>query len=475
MDNNSLVVECGDRNRFIGYNDIYLSEVDMTSYSNNESFDREGSITSAIDYVVTEELPQMYVLEGHGEAEFSPVFREQIEFQEFGVSFIIEDVKDYGQYGLNSPSCTIHIETSDGQFEILLGDYSDMDSERYVSIGDGNVYLVKNDPMDDFEIKLCDLILHDEVPKFDSAEEIQFAGTENYHIVHQENSDTAYSEEDVYFVKKENDYQPLDTDHVENYLQAVKDTTLKNYVAYNASEGDLATYGLEDPDLEITVQYTIQNDEEQETGSFAFSIARDPKGKQKEEKSSDNEPEKSEEITAYARVGDSRIIYKITGEDYKTLMSAPYDELRHQKVLPVAFEDIYQVDISLEGKNYTLSADKKKKKTVWSYKDEELKIDKFKRALMALKTSDFEVDRPEGKEEISLTLHLENENYPEFRVDLYRHDFLFILLSWLGMGMFIHVGFRKTVDKPGVFAWTLHSDLWFWSNHCSLVNGSGTG
>ena len=363
----------------------------------------------------------------YDEDEAFPVDEEKImklleQFQEFGVSFIIEDVKDYGQYGLNSPSCTIHIETSDEQFEILLGDYSDMDSERYISIGDGNVYLVKDDPMDDFEIKLSDLILHDEVPKFDGAEEIQFAGTENYHIVHQENSDMAYSEEDVYFVKKENDYQPLDTDHVEDYLQAVKDTTLENYVTYNASDGDLATYGLEDPDLEITVQYTIQNDEEQETGSFAFSIARDPKEKEKTEKSSDEEPEKSEEITAYARVGDSRIIYKITGEDYKTLMSASYDELRHQKVLPVAFEDIYQVDISLEGKNYTLSADKKKKKTVWSYKDEELKIDKFKRALMALKASDFEVDRPEGKEEISLTLHLENENYPEFRVDLYRDD-----------------------------------------------------
>jgi len=78
--NNSLIVECGERSRFIGYDDIYLTEVNMSSNSSNStSFDGEGAITSAIDYVVTEELPQLYVLEGHGEAELSTAFSEQIE------------------------------------------------------------------------------------------------------------------------------------------------------------------------------------------------------------------------------------------------------------------------------------------------------------------------------------------------------------------------------------------------------------
>ena len=79
VQNNSLVVECGDKYRFIGYDDIYLYETDMYSYSYNASFDGEGAITSAIDYVVSEELPQVYVLEGHGEAELPSVFSEQVE------------------------------------------------------------------------------------------------------------------------------------------------------------------------------------------------------------------------------------------------------------------------------------------------------------------------------------------------------------------------------------------------------------
>ena len=76
--NNSLVVECGSKSRYIAYDDIYLQEVDYTTYSYATSFDGEGAITSAIDYVVSDELPQLYVLEGHGEAELSSVFSDQL-------------------------------------------------------------------------------------------------------------------------------------------------------------------------------------------------------------------------------------------------------------------------------------------------------------------------------------------------------------------------------------------------------------
>ena len=79
VQNNSLIVECGDRYRYIGYEDIYIQEADLYSYNYNVSFDGEGAITSAIDYVVTEDLPRMYLLEGHGEAELPQSFAEQIE------------------------------------------------------------------------------------------------------------------------------------------------------------------------------------------------------------------------------------------------------------------------------------------------------------------------------------------------------------------------------------------------------------
>lgn len=77
--NNSLIVECGEKSRYISYNDIYLTDVDYTTYSYVYSFDGEGAITSAIDYVISDELPKVYTLEGHGEAELPAEFRTQIE------------------------------------------------------------------------------------------------------------------------------------------------------------------------------------------------------------------------------------------------------------------------------------------------------------------------------------------------------------------------------------------------------------
>lgn len=77
--NNSLIVECGDKSRYISYNDIYLTDVDYTTYSYVYSFDGEGAVTSAIDYVVSQELPKVYLLEGHGEGDLPDEFRTQIE------------------------------------------------------------------------------------------------------------------------------------------------------------------------------------------------------------------------------------------------------------------------------------------------------------------------------------------------------------------------------------------------------------
>lgn len=86
VQNNSLVVECGERSRFISYGDIYLYETNMSSYSYDVSFDGEGAITSAIDYVVSEDLPKIYVLEGHGETELPAAFNEQLEKENIELS-----------------------------------------------------------------------------------------------------------------------------------------------------------------------------------------------------------------------------------------------------------------------------------------------------------------------------------------------------------------------------------------------------
>jgi len=366
----------------------------------------------------------------YDEDEAFPVSEERIEellgqFETFGVSFVIEDVEDFGQYGLENPACTIDLTTEDQSYQVLLGNYSNMDSKRYVSIGDGNVYLVQNDPLDYFDTGLRDMIDNDEIPSFDKIIGALFAGAENCNIRYEEDSTNTYSTDDVYFAQQDGKSLPLDTSRVDSYFQLVSSLRLTDYVSYNAGDGELQTYGLDAPDLTVTVDYTAEDgDGNEEQNTFVLHVSRDPKEKQEAEEAAANGEEESadETVTAYARVGESKIIYKISSSTYKNLMAAAYNDLRHQEVFWADFADVQQIDISLEGENYTITSEKEDDDRIYTYQDEELEIGGLQNALEALTADSFTDEKPAQKEEIGLTVYLDNENYPQISIKLYRYD-----------------------------------------------------
>ncbi|MGN1203918.1 MAG: DUF4340 domain-containing protein [Lachnospiraceae bacterium] len=350
-------------------------------------------------------------------------------FKEFGASFIIEEVEDYGQYGLDDPVCTIQITTAaqtadtdteeSDTLEIRLGDFSKMDSKRYVSIGDGNVYLVEKDPLEQFDAELSDMIRHDEVPDLTLTNGITFAGDIAYHISYDENG-KSYQDEDVYFVNDGNDSLPLDTSLVDSYLREISGMRLTDYVTYNVSDEELASYGLDSPDLSITVDYTFEDDAGETEDIFVLHISRDPAAE--EVSAGEDTTQEDETITAYARVGDSRIIYKLDGDDYKMLMKAAYNDLRHQSVYYGNFDDVTGITISLEGGEYTITSEMNEEERVYYYGEEQIEPADIRKALKALYVEEFTEAAADGKEEIRLTLYMENEDFPQIEIVLYRHD-----------------------------------------------------
>ena len=135
VSNNSLIVECGDRSRYVPYEDIYVQELDVYTYSTTTSFDGEGAITSAIDYVVSDQLPKLYFVEGHGEADLPAGFTEQIEKENMEtdtlslltVDEIPEDADCLVIYG---PTSDISTEERD-----LLSDYTQNGGKLLVMAG----------------------------------------------------------------------------------------------------------------------------------------------------------------------------------------------------------------------------------------------------------------------------------------------------------------------------------------------------
>lgn len=381
----------------------------------------------------------------YDEDEAFPVDEEKVnelleQFTAFGASFIIQEVEDYSQYGLDDPVCTIQLTTDDEtSYEIQLGDYSTMDSERYVSIGDGNVYLVSNDPLDYFDIELSDMIDNDDIPAMDQVTRLQFSGSEDLQVTYEEDGTGTYRDDDVYFTQRDGENLPLDTSQVDSYLQTIRYLGLTDYVTYNATEEDLQTYGLDNPDLTIQIDYTDEEDDgTQTTGTFVLSISRDPTEKaaaEAEDSSTDTAAESSgdtteteeEEINAYARVGESKILYQLSSDDYTTLMEASYDSFRHKEVLPADFANVAQIDISLDGQEYTITTSGEGDERVYYYGDAELDISTLQSALEDLEADSFTDEQPAQQEEISLTVQLDLENDPVVQIDLYRYDGSFCL------------------------------------------------
>lgn len=368
----------------------------------------------------------------YDEDEAFPVDGEKIEgllnqFSAMGAAFTIENPEDLSPYGLSDPTCSITITTDEETYTILLGGYSTMDSQRYVSIGDGNVYLVADDPLDDFDIGLRDLLDPDDIPAFDQVSEITFTGSENYQIfyeAYEDGSARTYCADDVYFVQQEDGTLPLDTDKVNSYLQTIRYLDLSDYVTYNVTDEELAQYGLDDPELTIQVNYTEENEDGDEVSdTFTLHISRDPEELAKaEESESEDEEDTEEEITAYARVGDSPIVYRLYSESYSSLMRASCDDLRHAELFTADFADITQIDVSLEGADYTITTDGSGDDRTYAYLETEVEIDDFRSALESLQADSFTDEAPAQKEEISLTLHLDNEAFPTVEISLYRYD-----------------------------------------------------
>lgn len=257
------------------------------------------------------------------------------------------------------------------------------------------------------------------IPYWERVSEIRFEGEETYSAVYQEDRAGADSSGDVYFVMRDGEAVPLDTSRVDSYLWAIRSMSLTDYVTYNATEEELVRYGMDDPELTVTVDYTAENEDgDEEGGMFVLHVSRDLETKQ----AAEQENAEEDLPPAYVRVGESGIIYEISGDRYKELMAAFYDDLRHQEVFWADFDEIYQIGVSLEGADYTITSEKDRNGRVWSYQEEEVDISDFQNALASLCADSFTDEKPTEKEEIRFTLYLENENCPEVSVKLYRYD-----------------------------------------------------
>ena len=195
----------------------------------------------------------------------------------------------------------------------------------------------------------------------------------------------------------------------------IKNLSLTNSVTYNVTDEELEEYGFNDPDLIITMDYTTKDSTEDQ--SLTLYVASNVEELKEYNEASDDDKDK-DSVTRYVRLNDSKIIYTISSSTYNTLTSNAYDDLRHQEVFPGDIDSVTSMEISLEGTNYTFT----KEDDTWKYNDTEIDMDTLKSDLTSLDVDSFTSDTSSSTKEVSITLNLDNENYPTYKMDFYRYD-----------------------------------------------------
>ena len=126
VSDNSLIVVSGTRWRYVDSADMY--EFDYSNYYTTGTYDvsfaGESAITSAIDYVLSETLPVVYALTGHGEAALpssleTAVQRENIELRELSLLTAEAVPDDAGAVLISAPKSDISAQERDLLFEYL--------------------------------------------------------------------------------------------------------------------------------------------------------------------------------------------------------------------------------------------------------------------------------------------------------------------------------------------------------------------
>lgn len=124
LSGNDILVVSGEKSRFISYNEIYVYDVDYSTYQYTVTFNGESVLTSAIDYVVSDDLPKLYLLTGHGESSLndtlsSAITSDNIETASLNLLTLDAVPEDADAVLINGPSSDISADEL-----ALLQDYT---------------------------------------------------------------------------------------------------------------------------------------------------------------------------------------------------------------------------------------------------------------------------------------------------------------------------------------------------------------
>lgn len=321
--------------------------------------------------------------------------------QEVTSAKTIENPENLDQYGLEIPVCVIRV--SDGEARTLsIGLETAVGGERYFSNGDGNVYLVDDAILDAFQYGLYDILQNQTLPEVKNLTGMTVKTQDGgYSITRMEHSGLAYSDDYVWFM----DGKALDNSLTQTLLSTVTNLNLSRCADYNA--GDLSAYGLDDPAATVTIL---------DGGEAAFTLELGSTGGD----------------SCYLRLEDSKMIYQTDGSLLDTLRYTTYADLQPTDVLLMDWDTVQQVDVSLNGGEYTLERTVESvtaddgtvtEETVWLLDGTAVEFAPILESITSMDSTGYAAGiTPEAEAEITFRIYRDQEQFSQVELSFYAYN-----------------------------------------------------
>ena len=331
---------------------------------------------------------------------------------EITASKTIENVEDLGQYGLEEPVCSISV-TAGKTSEIRLGDETGLGGQRYLSLGDGSVYLVDASLLSSFSYGLYDIIQKEAIPSMNSIRSFSVdRGTDQLTIDYLEDSGLAYSRQYTWFAQTESGYQTLDTELTDTFTEQITELQWGSCVDYKATPSAIQKYGLDTPAVTVTVTYLktskVATNQQDEDGNTVYET-------KETEKTFTLEIGGYTGSSCYARINDSQMVYLISAEICDSLLYTGIGDLLPDDVLVMDWDTVTGIDIILDGQT--------SETYVYTLNGEEIAIGNVLDALESLNaTGSGEGLTPSRGAEIQFIFHRDTDTFQKVELTFYLYD-----------------------------------------------------
>ena len=222
---------------------------------------------------------------------------------------VLEDVEDLAEYGLDSPSNTVIVDTADGTTKLNIGDENTSTNQYYISKDDDDstVYVVAADTVSPFMNSLYDYAQGEDFPTIDSStvKKVQVSEDEDFYVL-EENSDGA-----TWDVSGDgsSDKESADTTAAGNVTSGLGSFAFDQFVNYNAE--DISQYGLDKPYATITVDYQeeVEDDSTDSTESGENDSTASESDSENSDTTADTDSSSEDEDSKTTTVDKQLVIY----------------------------------------------------------------------------------------------------------------------------------------------------------------------